>query len=140
MEGSAIEIVKDTDDWPIALHVLNSKRLGKVEVDPNTWAFEGVHYADLPTNDDLLKAEDLIYFTINDDHVTPRSIHYGLSILEPVIDASETKRIIKQEDLKKVGQDPLCWRRPYPVYERVYHRSRDAELCESNNSWWLDFP
>jgi hypothetical protein len=101
---AAIEIVKDTDDWPIALHVLNSKRLGKVEVDPNTWAFEGVHYADLPTNDDLLKAEDLIYFTINDDHVTPRSIHYGLSILEPVIDASETKRIIKQEDLKEAAK------------------------------------
>lgn len=101
---SAIEIVKDGDDYPTALHVLNSKRLGKVEVEPNTWAFEGVHYADLPTNDDLLKAEDLIYFTINDDHVTPRSIHYGLSVLEPVIDSSETKRIIKQEDLKEAAK------------------------------------
>ena len=101
---SAIEIVKDTDGYPTALHVLNSKRLGKVEVDPDSWEFQGVHYADMPSNADLLEAEDLIYFTINDDHVTPRSIHYGLSVLEPVIDSSETKRIIKQEDLKEAAK------------------------------------
>jgi len=101
---AAIEIVRDGDNYPTALHVLNSKRLGKVEVDPDTWEFQGVHYADMPTNADLLSSEDLIYFTINDDHVTPRSIHYGLSVLEPVIDASETKRIIKQEDLKEAAK------------------------------------
>ena len=101
---SAIEIVRGADDWPVALHVLNSKRLGKVEVNPDTWEFLGVHYVDMPTNQDLLNAEDLIYFTINDDHVTPRTIHYGLSVLEPVIDTSETKRIIKQEDLKEAAK------------------------------------
>jgi len=106
---SAIEIIWGTDEetgnpWPTALHVLNSKKLGKVECDPNTWEFLGVHYSDLMPDDDLLEANDLIYFTINDDHVTPHSMYYGLSMLEPVIDESETKRIIKQEDLKEAAK------------------------------------
>jgi hypothetical protein len=86
------------------LNVLNSKLLGDVEVDPNTWEFLGVHYRDLPKHDDLLEANDIIYLTRNDYHISSGSMYYGLSDLEPIVDGSETKRIIKQEDLKEIAR------------------------------------
>jgi hypothetical protein len=86
------------------LNVLNSKLLGDVEVDPDTWEFLGVHYRDLPKHDDLLEATDIIYIPRNDYHISSGSMYYGLSDLEPVIDGSETKRIIKQEDLKEIAR------------------------------------
>lgn len=101
---SAIEIVRDTNNEPIALHVLNSMKLGKVIVDQNTWMMTGVEYLELPTEDNVLKTEDIIYMAINDDCISPGSNYYGLSMLEPVIDGSETKRILKQEDLKEAAK------------------------------------
>jgi hypothetical protein len=86
------------------LNVLNSKLLGDVEVNPDGWEFLGVHYRDLPKHDDLLEANDIIYISRNDYHVSPGSMYYGLSDLEPIVDGSETKRIIKQEDLKEIAR------------------------------------
>lgn len=102
---SCIEKVKDkSTNRLVRLNILNSKLLGDVEVDPNTWEFLGVHYRDLPKNEDLLEKENIIYITRNDHHISPGSMYYGLSDLEPVIDGSETKRIIKQEDLKEIAR------------------------------------
>ena len=42
--------------------------------------------------------------TRNDYHLSAGSLYYGLSDLEPVVDGSETKRIIKQEDLKEIAR------------------------------------
>jgi len=104
---SAIEMAgMDADGMPQALHVLNSKRLGQVEIDPITWEFLGIHYLDLqkgPTGmDDMLDAETLIYFANRDYHVSPGSLYYGLSELEGVVDGSDSKRIAKQEDIKEI--------------------------------------
>jgi len=104
---SAIELVgQDEDGLPEALHVLNSKRLANVEIDPMTWKFEGVHYLDLQKgsggNEDVLPADGLIYFANRDFHVSPGSLYYGLSELEGVIDGSDSKRIAKQEDIKEI--------------------------------------
>ncbi|HET9773491.1 MAG TPA: hypothetical protein VFP25_00765 [Nitrososphaeraceae archaeon] len=102
---SCVEKVKDpSTNRLVRLNILNSKLLGDVEVDPNTWEFLGVHYRDLPKNEDLLEKENIIYLTRNDHHISPGSMYYGLSDLEPVIDGSETKRIIKQEDLKEIAR------------------------------------
>lgn len=102
---SCIEKVRSPDGKKIVrLNVLNSKLLGDVEVDKDSWEFVGVHYRDLPKHDDLLEAEDIIYITRNDYHVSAGSMFYGLSDLEPIIDGSETKRIIKQEDLKEIAR------------------------------------
>lgn len=102
---SCVEIVWDpSSGLPVRFNVLNSKLLGDVEVDPETWEFLGVHYRDLPKHDDLLEAENIIYITRNDVHISPGSMYYGLSDLEPVIDGSETKRIIKQLDLKEMSR------------------------------------
>jgi hypothetical protein len=105
---AAIEIVGDNNEngLPVALHVLNSKRIGNVEIDPITWEFLGCHYLDLEKGpsgmDDILTADQLIYFTNRDFHVSPGSLYYGLSELEGVIDGSDSKRIAKQEDIKEI--------------------------------------
>ncbi len=102
---ACIEKVRDPSTGKIVrLNVLNSKLLGDVEVNKDTWEFLGVHYRDLPKHDDLLYAEDIIYISRHDYHISSGSMYYGLSDLEPVIDGSETKRVIKQEDLKEISK------------------------------------
>src|SRR5215203_307263 len=102
---ACIEKVRNpADNRIIRLNVLNSKLLGDVEVNPETWELLGIHYRDLPKHDDLLEAKDIIYITRNDYHISSGSLYYGLSDLEPVVDGSETKRIIKQEDLKEIAR------------------------------------
>lgn len=103
---SCIEKVRDPSDNNriCRLNVLNSKLLGDVEVDHDTWEFLGVHYRDLPKQDDLLEAGDIVYIPRHDYHISSGSMYYGLSDLEPIVDGSETKRIIKQEDLKEIAR------------------------------------
>ena len=102
---SCIEKVRNSaDNRIVRLNVLNSKLLGDVEVNPETWEFLGVHYRDLPKSDDLLDAKEIIYIARNDYHISSGSMYYGLSDLEPIVDGSETKRIIKQEDLKEIAR------------------------------------
>lgn len=100
------EVGEDPNGLPEGLHVLNSKRLGQIEIDPKTWDFLGVHYLDLNKGssgmDDLLEAEQLIYMANRDYHVSPGSLYYGLSELEGVVDGSDSKRIAKQEDIKEI--------------------------------------
>jgi hypothetical protein len=104
---SALELVgSDDQQMPTDLHVLNSKRLAQPEVDPSSWKFLGVHYLDLSKGtsgvEDVLAAEDLIYITNKDFHVSPGSLYYGLSELEGIVDGSDSKRIAKQEDIKEI--------------------------------------
>ena len=101
---ACIEKVRDESGTIVRLNVLNSKLLGDVEINEDTWEFVGVHYRDLPKTDDLLLSKDIIYLTKNDVHISPGSLYYGLSDLEPVIDGSETKRIAKQQDLKEIAK------------------------------------
>jgi hypothetical protein len=104
---SAIEMVgSDEQGLPDALHVLNSKRLAQVEIDPLSWQLLGVHYLDLNKGstgmEDVLPVESLIYFANRDYHVSPGSLYYGLSELEGIVDGSDSKRIAKQEDIKEI--------------------------------------
>lgn len=104
---AAIEMIRPNPaELPESLHVLNSKRIGQVEIDPATWKFLGCRYLDLDKGpsgmDDLLPAEQLIYFANKDFHVSPGSLYYGLSELEGIIDGSDSKRIAKQEDIKEI--------------------------------------
>jgi hypothetical protein len=106
--GSPAEVELGTTgtSMPEALHVLNSKRLGQVEINPLTWEFIGVRYLDLQKGpsgmDDLLESDELIYFANKDYHVSPGSLYYGLSELEGIVDGSDSKRIAKQEDIKEI--------------------------------------
>lgn len=104
---AAIEMVgSDEQGLPTGLHTLNSKRLAQPEIDPDSWKFLGVHYLDLEKGpsgkEDVLAAEDIIYLTNKDYHVSPGSLFYGLSELEGIVDGSDSKRIAKQEDIKEI--------------------------------------
>src|SRR5215208_6964376 len=73
---ACIEKVRNPADGNriVRLNVLNSKLLGDVEVNPETWEFLGIHYRDLPKHDDLLEAKDIIYITRNDYHISSGSL------------------------------------------------------------------
>jgi hypothetical protein len=96
----------DDQQMPTGLHILNSKRLAQPDIHPQTWKFMGVHYLDLEKGvtgtEDILAAEDIVYFTNKDYHVSPGSLYYGLSELEGIVDGSDSKRIAKQEDIKEI--------------------------------------
>jgi hypothetical protein len=80
-------------------------RLGKVFLDKKTWQFLGVEYEDSNMNGVVhLKAEDLIYLPRRNYHITPDSLWYGTSDLEPVIHLSETNRLINQIDTKEIAR------------------------------------
>jgi hypothetical protein len=89
------------DRKPSELKVLSSKNLGQVYSDPKTWEFLGVDYHDVRVQQKMLPADELLYLTNMDYNVTPDTMYYGVSKLEGVAHASETKRIILEEDLKE---------------------------------------
>jgi hypothetical protein len=86
---------------PAELKVLSSKNLGQVYSNKETWAFEGVDYHDIRVQQKRIPASELLYFTNLDYNVTPDTMYYGISKIEGVAHASETKRIILEEDLKE---------------------------------------
>lgn len=88
---------------PADLKVLNWTRLGDVQVNQATWKLEAVQYTELEKPDDFMPAEDIIYFTNADFHITPNSLYYGLSQIEPIAHVSETNRIIDELDLKEIN-------------------------------------
>ena len=118
---------------PTALHLCNSKRLGRIEVElvPNTWRFKGVHYLDINKSpdgvNDLFLSEDIIYLANKDYHISPGGLYYGLSDLETVIDGSEAKRIAKQEDIKEIMKS--CWA-PFLVVKFLNPNISTAQMTE----------
>jgi hypothetical protein len=111
--GAAEIIRDDTTNDPVFLNMLYSQLLG----DPilNKYhQFIGVEYEDLPDQEQnkhmtgsinkahkaAFKKEKLLYYAHNDTPVTVGAKYYGLA-MEDVIDASETKRIMIQKELKE---------------------------------------
>lgn len=96
----------EIDKLPIDMHILTSKYLGKVYVDYNTWELQGVVYITYDkngnANNNQIKPEEMIYFTKNDYHVTPRTLFYGRSDIESVAHTSEMNRRLDEIDLKEI--------------------------------------
>jgi hypothetical protein len=91
----------------IDVKTLSSKLLGQVKINENTWALQAVLYnttnrgVNDPTN--YIKANRLIYFTNVNYHISPQTIHYGYSDIEPIAHISECNRIINEEDMKEIN-------------------------------------
>src|SRR5215510_2307049 len=98
---SALMVEREKGGMPSGLKVLTWSKLGQVFADKDSWEFLGVEYSD---RDDPLRAEELIYFSNLDYNVSPDSLYYGRSMLEPVLDAVETNQYIHQEDLKEASR------------------------------------
>jgi hypothetical protein len=100
---SALFIEKFEGGRPADLKVLNSFKLGQVKIDEDTWHFKSVQYSDYASKEDLM-AEDLLYFTNLDYHVSPNTLHYGYSEIEGVAHVSECNRMIDEMDLKEINR------------------------------------
>lgn len=106
----------NTDNMPIALKLLNSKRLGKTRVDMRTNKIISIEYLDVRKLDDngqvreatteerMLKAEDLIIVINPDGNVSTNAQFTGVSRLESIINVSMVKRIIMNQNLKEAAK------------------------------------
>ena len=101
---SALFIEKDAKDYPADLKVLNWQRLGQVKVDVDKWVFRGVQYTEFQPPNDILLAEDILYFTNDDYHVSPNTMFYGLSAIEGLAHISESNRIMNEMDFKEMNR------------------------------------
>jgi hypothetical protein len=104
---SALLVEAPPDGLPVNIKVLSSKLLGQVRIDEKSWQLQQVQYNtnSRGLNDpyNFLEADDIIYFTNCDYHVSPYTIFYGLSDIEPVAHISETNRILNEEDFKEMN-------------------------------------
>lgn len=104
---SALLVEAPPNGLPVNVKVLSSKLLGQVRIDEKSWQLQQVQYNtnSRGLNDpyNFLQANDIIYFTNCDYHVSPYTIFYGLSDIEPVAHISETNRILNEEDFKELN-------------------------------------
>jgi len=109
--GLLKEYVNPSPTWPTyaptSLYIMNPKLMGNVYCDKKS---HEIAYIEYNTNDSTsynskvyYEPEDLIYFTNIDYHISPNTLGYGLSEVEPVKDMSETNRIIHEEDFKEMA-------------------------------------
>jgi hypothetical protein len=97
---SALFMETDQYGVPTELKLLNPKKLETVYVDPESWKLVAVDYADRKENEPLL-AEEIIYFANQDYHISPDTLYYGYSRIEPVVHVSETNQLLDEIDLKE---------------------------------------
>jgi hypothetical protein len=92
----------NSNGLPVRVIPLSSRRLGKVWIDATTWEFLAVEYLDYPDERRLLLAENIIYFSLDDFNLTPNSLYYGTSLIEPVAWISEANRVMHQKDIPEI--------------------------------------
>lgn len=97
---------------PIALKILNSFYLSQNHYNVQTWEVESIEYDDpnwvrdpskSTDEQEPLPIEDLIYFTHNDDNVSPSSWGYGLSIIQSILALSGANRQIDERVLPELN-------------------------------------
>lgn len=101
---SALFVEKDPDGMPAELKLLNCFKLGQVRANNDSWRFESVQYEDNNEPDNILDAQDLLYFTNIDYHISPDTLYYGYSDIEPIAHVSENNRIIDEIDIKEINR------------------------------------
>jgi len=90
---------------PVKMKILSSKLLGQVKLHDASWELDQIQYNAVGVSDptNFLNAEDIVYFTNCDYHVTPYTYLYGLSDIEAIAHISETNRILNEEDFKEMN-------------------------------------
>lgn len=93
---------------PTSLYPLNSRQLGNVYINRKLKNIEWIEYiADnggTKENKTFYKPSELIYFTNRDYNISPNTLGFGYSDIEPIKDISETNRIYDEEDLKEIAK------------------------------------
>ncbi|MDN5844755.1 MAG: hypothetical protein L0H53_00600 [Candidatus Nitrosocosmicus sp.] len=94
----------DNTALPIALKPLSSLRMGRTFYYEDTWELAGIEYLDFREDQRIVEPYRLVYFVNKDYHISPRTLHNGYSILEPILDISETNTLNKQTNIKEINK------------------------------------
>ncbi len=87
---------------PVAVKPLNSLRIGRVFYYADDWSLAGIEYLDFANV--ILEPYRLIYMTNKDFHISPRTLHHGVSIVESVLDIAETLVLNNQTNIKEINR------------------------------------
>jgi hypothetical protein len=101
---SAGLIESGPDGMPMDISILNWQRLGQVILDENTGHLAAVRYMDWSETENIIDANRMLYFPRYDVNISPNSMYYGLSDVEPVAHDSETNRIMSEMDFKEMAR------------------------------------
>jgi hypothetical protein len=97
-----------TNGLPTSLYPLNSRSLGNIYINRKTKYIEFIEYqtenSGTKENKVFYKPEELIYFANRDYNISPNTLGFGYSDIEPIKDISETNRIYDEEDLKEIAK------------------------------------
>jgi hypothetical protein len=104
--GRSAIIVQDDPKTglPVALKLLNSMRLGRIFVDILTWEVKAVEYVDYEPPENIILAENMIYLVNKNFHISPGTLHFGLSDYEPIRDVLESDVLIESIDIKEINK------------------------------------
>lgn len=85
---------------------LNPIRMGKVYYYEDNDELAGVEYLDYDIGRNIVLAEDMIYFSGDnmDTEILPRIKYQGLSVIESMIDISETTILNNQTNIKEINR------------------------------------
>lgn len=101
--GRAVQVRQyDNEGFPKRYIPLASARLGRVWVDRKTWAFLGVEYKDYTSNKRILLAKDIIHYEVDDWHITPNALYYGMATAENVIAIGERNRVANETSMPEI--------------------------------------
>jgi hypothetical protein len=101
--GRAVQVRQyDGEGFPIRYIPLASARLGRVWVDKKTWKFLGVEYKDYVKNKRILLAKDIIHYEVDDWHITPNGLYYGMATAENVIAIGERNRVANETSMPEI--------------------------------------
>jgi hypothetical protein len=96
--------LKFKDALPAAIKPLASLRIGRVFYYEDTWDLAGIEYLDFKESNRIIEPYRLIYYVNQDYHISPRTLHNGYSILEPVLDIAETNALNRQTNIKEINK------------------------------------
>jgi hypothetical protein len=97
-------IVENTIDYSNENRTVSSRHI--------FWKMFGIEYNDPESiinsgyadNMEIIQMKDMIYITRDDVSISPGTKGFGLSEIEPSLDGSETKRIMKTYDFKEISR------------------------------------
>lgn len=118
------------DALPAAIKPLASLRIGRVFYYADTWKLAGIEYLDFEENSRIIEPYRLIYYVNKDYHVSPRTIHNGYSILEPVIDIAETNALNRQTNIKEINK------KLWAAFIVVKYKGKKKQDVENFKKYW----
>ena len=118
------------DALPAAIKPLASLRIGRVFYYADTWKLAGIEYLDFEENSRIIEPYRLIYYVNKDYHVSPRTIHNGYSILEPVIDIAETNALNRQTNIKEINK------KLWAAFIIVKYKGKKKQDVENFKKYW----